>query len=171
MAGKSQKRLTEDDKLCVARYLVRYADALPGTALKRVMEIELLRNNYTKNTLYNMLRGVRQIKRRGTIPKNNILNKELAALVLKLMDKEPAPATNNVHVPTAKELYKKKLAEYDKIKKYFQSETTRLEEVIEKAQEEKEKLEKVMFRLGHKKQEELQAAEVAMYEEKILGAQ
>lgn len=60
----------------VAKHIARYATCKPKLAIDRLMRIELIRNNYSKATLYNFIVGARRMKKDGYI--NKAMPKELA---------------------------------------------------------------------------------------------
>lgn len=60
MAGRPQT-MSNDDKQTIAKLLVRYSSTRPKVALQRLMGVELIRNNMTKKSLYNMLLATKRI--------------------------------------------------------------------------------------------------------------
>lgn len=80
--------MNEQDLQAIAEHIYRYAPCKPRLAMDRLMNIELIRNTYTKGTLFNMLQGTRRILKDGKIKSG--MPKWLADRILTLAAKEPA---------------------------------------------------------------------------------
>lgn len=59
------KETKQEDLYLITEHLVRYAPAKPSIAIPRLLNIEIIRNTYTKSTLYNVFSGVRHTLKTG----------------------------------------------------------------------------------------------------------
>lgn len=73
----------------IAEYIYRYSPARPKLAMDRLMKVEVIRNNLSKTTVYNMLIGVKRYLREGKI--NRGISKELINEVQKLKETRGIP--------------------------------------------------------------------------------
>lgn len=128
MSGKN-KRLTNEDVMCIARHFVRYANCKPKLATKRLLEIELIRNNFSKCTVYNYVTGTRRLIKDGSLGSG--MTKEMADAVRKVLseqsaEKEPvqaAPQESPTEVLVRlKKNYDETYAKYDDIVAKLQDE-------------------------------------------------
>lgn len=128
MSGKN-KRLTNEDVMCIARHFVRYANCKPKLATKRLMEVELIRNNFSKCTVYNYVTGTRRLIKDGSLGSG--MTKEMADAVRKVLseqstEKEPvqaAPQESPTEVLVRlKKNYDETYAKYDDIVAKLQDE-------------------------------------------------
>lgn len=87
MSGKN-KRLTDEDVICIARHFVRYANCKPKLATKRLLEIELIRNNFSKCTVYNYITGTRRLIKDGVVGSG--MTHEMAEAVKKVLNEQAA---------------------------------------------------------------------------------
>lgn len=132
MSGKSRK-LTDEDTMCIARHLVRYAICKPGLATKRLLEIELIRNNFSKQTIYNYITGTRRLIKDGSFGSG--ITKEMADAVRKVLneqDKAPAPEQ------PAKEPKESPTEVLVRLKKNYDESYAKYNDIIAQLQDEKE---------------------------------
>lgn len=73
----------------IAEYIYRYSPARPKLAMDRLMKVEVIRNNLSKTTVYNMLIGVKRYLREGKI--NRGMSKELINEIQKLKETRGIP--------------------------------------------------------------------------------
>ena len=73
----------------IAEYIYRYSPARPKIAMDRLMKVEVIRNNLSKTTVYNMLIGVKRYLREGKI--NRGISKELINEIQKLKETRGIP--------------------------------------------------------------------------------
>lgn len=59
------REIKQEDLYLITEHLVRYAPAKPSIAIPRLLNIEVIRNTYTKSTLYNVFNGVRHTLKTG----------------------------------------------------------------------------------------------------------
>ena len=119
--------MNEQDLQAIAEHIYRYAPCKPKLAMDRLMNIELIRNTYTKGTLFNMLQGTRRILKDGKIKSG--MPKWLADKVLALAAKEPAPqAEPAMDVPqTPYEKYTKLTKDYEQVQNFINEQIEKLE--------------------------------------------
>ena len=87
MSGK-KKGITPEDVMTIARYLVRYANCKPKLSMQRLMEVELIRNNYTKASVYNFCTGTRRLIKDGVVGSG--MTGEMAEAVRKVLKEQEA---------------------------------------------------------------------------------
>lgn len=132
MSGKN-KNLTDEDIMCIARHFVRYANCKPKLATKRLLEIELIRNNFSKCTVYNYITGTRRLIKDGSIGSG--MTKEMADAVRKILaeqDKAPAPEQ------PAKEPQESPTEVLVRLKKNYDETYAKYDEIAAKLQDEKD---------------------------------
>lgn len=112
----------------VAKHIARYATCKPKLAMDRLMRIELIRNNYSKTTLYNFVVGARRMKKDGYI--NKAMPKELAKEIQTYFDNPNSMAEEPIveqkeltleeqlaklenNYDTQRGIYEKQIEEYD----------------------------------------------------------
>lgn len=130
MSGKN-KRLTDEDVMCIARHLVRYANCKPALATKRLLEIELIRNNFSKCTVYNYITGTRRLIKDGTFGSG--MTKEMADAVRKVLN-EQADAKNEPSQALPQESPTEVLV---RLKKNFDKNCAKYAEIIAQLKDEK----------------------------------
>ena len=130
MNGKNRK-LTDEDIMCIARHLVRYANCKPALATKRLLEIELIRNNYTKQTVYNLVTGTRRLIKDGSFGSG--MTKEMAGAVRKVLN-EQAAAKNE---PSQAEPQESPTEVLVRMKKNFDKNCAKYAEIIAQLKDEK----------------------------------
>ena len=106
----------------IAKHIARYATCKPKLAMDRLMRIELIRNNYSKTTLYNFVVGARRMKKDGYI--NKAMPKELAKEIQAYFDNpnsmadepivEPKELTLEEQLANMKTKYNQQVEYYDK---------------------------------------------------------
>jgi len=163
------RTLTHDDLVCVAKYLIRYAGAMPGQALKRLMDIELFRNNYSKCTIYNLCRGTRRLLKDGH--KIETMPIELSNIILELATKAETPEQTIAKKKETNKLdiFHKKLAEYTKMDNYIQIINEEYAEKIRLIEHEKANEHRTAVRLRDMIFQELEELRLELMKEKVLG--
>ena len=130
MSGKNRK-LTDEDIICIARHLVRYANCKPALATKRLLEIELIRNSFSKQTIYNYITGTRRLIKDGTIGSG--ITQELANAVRKVLN-EQAAGKEPIHTAPQEESPTEVLV---RLKKNFDKNCAKYAEIIAQLKDEK----------------------------------
>jgi SMC interacting uncharacterized protein involved in chromosome segregation len=133
----------------IAEYIYRYSPARPKIAMDRLMKVEVIRNNLSKTTVYNMLIGVKRYLREGKI--NRGISKELINEIQKLKETRGIPQDITEEQP--KELTIDEQIQH--LNNQFEVATQQLDAVIdcidnkiEELQEQKEKTEHLKRILG-----------------------
>ena len=62
-------RVKQDDLYVILQWVYKYRDCKPKLALEKLQEIDVVRNNYSKNSLYNVFHSVKTYFKTGKIRK------------------------------------------------------------------------------------------------------
>lgn len=137
--------MNEIDLKEIAKHLARYATCKPKLAIDRLMKVELIRNNYTKATLYNLIVGTRRLKKDGHITRG--MPKELAGYIQEIFNAEPmgeqpitqpkeltleeqlAKLENNYNIQ--KDIYEKQIEEYNNSIKTMEDKTSEIKNLLD----------------------------------------
>lgn len=131
MSGK-KKGITPEDVMTIARYLVRYAGCKPKIAMQRLMEVELIRNNYTKASVYNFCIGTRRLIKDGSFGSG--MTKEMADAVRKVLNEQTA-AKNE---PVQAEPQESPTEVLVRLKKNYDETYAKYDDIVAKLQDEKD---------------------------------
>jgi hypothetical protein len=80
-----------EDTQLLAKLMVKYAPMSPSKAIKELLEIDFIKNNFSKNTIYNYLQGTRSLIKTGY--PTRCIPKDLVQVIekIKKQDKEEQP--------------------------------------------------------------------------------
>lgn len=131
MSGK-KKGITPEDIMTMARYLVRYANCKPKIAMQRLMEVELIRNNYKKASVYNFCTGTRRLIKDGVVGSG--MTEEMADAVRKVLN-EQAAAKNEPSQALPQESPTEVLV---RLKKNYDETYAKYDDIVAKLQDEKD---------------------------------
>lgn len=129
--SRKKKGITPEDIMTIARYLVRYANCKPGLATKRLLEIELIRNNFSKCTVYNYITGTRRLIKDGSFGSG--ITKEMADAVRKVLNEQSAGKE-----PVQAEPQESPTEVLVRLKKNYDETYAKYDDIVAKLQDEKD---------------------------------
>lgn len=149
--------LKKEDYITIARYLYKYANCLPSIAMKRLLNVDIFRNNYTKSTIYNLLLGTRRTLKDGK--RNKYFAQTIYNLILDIKENKISkelnePNTDETTMDKQKTIETQKLSIAEAIEE-IKKQKEKLKENYEKIKEEKQKLKYFITEEADKKTEQI----------------
>ena len=97
----SKNAINYDDLYVILSYIYKFKDCKPRLAMKKLLEIDVVKNNYTKTSLYNLFHCVKAYINDGNIRK--LLSKTKIEILNKIHqehEQEKPVYTENVSAPS-----------------------------------------------------------------------
>ena len=159
MRTTSQENLT-----LLAKLLIRHAPMGVKEAVRELLKIDFIKNNYSKNTIFNYLVGVRTLLKDKKI--SRYMSKELAQEVIRIeninmSERKDTPILNPIKVNLPTTIQEKKKTHVEEILE-IEEKIKKLEMIIEQKKNEYEKKREDMLKAFEKHLEEETIAEEVM---------
>ena len=113
--------MKQEDLPTLAEYLIRYATVRPKLAMDRLLKVELIRNNLSKTSLYNMIIGTRRLIKNGKINKGMPISlaKEIQRQLNNSTEQPKEQPIKEEKVLTPYEQYQQLMADFGEINNFI----------------------------------------------------